>query len=116
MRELKVGMRGRVYGYSVVNAKISIISSNRASITHIYPDGWLDIEIESLSKKEKGFIHALQFRPFKPKKPLRELWICMSDRLVCGFYKTKEEAEELARPRFPNGDIVLFREVRERKK
>lgn len=66
-RELKVGMRGRVYGFDTAGVnRTGLIVDVVGFITY----DWLNVI--SISRDHKFKIHCRQFIPFKERKPLRE--------------------------------------------
>lgn len=108
-RELKAGMRGRVYGCDVagVNRTERVVE-----IIEISGDHWV---FAVLVNEVKIKIHRRQFVPFKERKSLREIWVNeYGYGLNIAHHPTREKADIKAIP--GRLECIHFREVRKKVK
>lgn len=108
MKEFKVGMRGKVYGYSSEGRALYglpvVIEMLRTVVI---------LEVRCEKEKRIHMVHRRQFIPFKQKKPLREFWVIYyNNHVIERLYTSLEEIPEDS----DGAEIVHFIERREKKK
>lgn len=105
-RELKVGMRGRIYGMSQTGIDVHL---RKCVIHSIINEHWVNVIIDSISSQNSTLtIHRRQFVPFKEKKKPREFWVNVYKETVFAYLK-KDAADRYAA--LDRLECILVKEV-----
>lgn len=112
MRELKVGMRGRVYGYAVnVDQAHCWFDGAKAEVNFVYPEE--SQLVVKLGNSCNYYTHFRNFVPFKEKKKAAEYWLRKCSEL---HHEVSTDLSIEPQPKCHKCQVLLVREVREKKK